>query len=114
MKKILSVVLVCVMLVGMMCTLASCGTRLSGTYECEKLNTTIEFKGKDFTMTTEIPFVGDVVRTGTYEITGEEGDREIVFTFEEDGEEETETSDLVIGEGKKYIEIDGVKFEKAE
>ena len=117
MKKILSIMLVCVMLVGAVCTFTSCGTILIGTYENETIYTSFEFKGNKFTMTLDIPYVdADVVRSGTYKITGKDDEREIVFTFEEDGEEKTETSKFSSGEkdGEKYIVIGGVTFTKAD
>ena len=47
MKKILSSVLVCVMLLSCMLVLASCGNTLSGTYEDETGFTSLTFKGKN-------------------------------------------------------------------
>ena len=113
MKKILSLALVCVMLVGMLCTLASCGTMLSGKYELA--TTTYEFKGNKYTKTTET-LIGNVVESGTYKITGEEGDREITFTYEQDGEEKTETYDFSQAEkeGQKYITIGFFSYNKVE
>ena len=117
MKKILSLMLVCVMLVGIVCTLSSCGNVLIGTYENETIYTTYEFKVNQFTMTIDIPFVDmDIVRSGTYKITGKGDEREIIFTFDEDGKEKTETYKFSSGkeDGKAYIVLGGVTFTKAD
>ena len=66
MKKIISLVLVCVLLVGCMFTLASCSTILMGKYEAKGLfgTTTLEFN-LDGTMTYT---KGSISLNGTYEI----------------------------------------------
>ena len=116
MKKILSMTLVCVLLIGVMLTFTSCGTILFGEYESELLNTTIEFKLNKFTMTTEVPFLDDIVKTGTYKITGEDGEREITFIYEEDGEEKEDTYSFseMEKDGEKYIVIGGFNYEKED
>ena len=109
MKRTLSILLVFVLLAGVAFTLTSCDAILLGTYENDVLNTTIEFKFNKFTMITEMPLVGDVVKTGTYKITGDDGDREITFTFE-DGESETSSFSNGVIDGEKYVKIGGITF----
>lgn len=111
MKKIISMILVCVLLVGMLFTLASCGKKLKGSYSCEVggMTMTYEFKGNKFTLTTEMEVLGQKVTTeseGTYKIKGDE----ITITMEIDGEEFENTGSFE--KGKDYIVIDGVKLTK--
>ena len=113
MKKILSTVLVCVLLVSTLFVLASCGGKtLVGTYENDTLNTTYEFSalGK-VTRTVDSILSGKKITEGKYSFS-EEGDK-ITFTFEsEDGEENSETYDYSYGEeeGTKYIKIGLFKY----
>ena len=44
MKKIISALLVCVLLVGCMFALASCGKTLSGTYEAKIIGTGVSYE----------------------------------------------------------------------
>ena len=84
MKKFLSAILVCVLLVGTMLSLVSCGNSLSGTYE--GLLFDLKFKGSKVTI-----ILGDEeVLTGTYEIEEEDGKKTISFDFvdEDDATEE--------------------------
>ncbi len=99
MKKIISMIMVCVLLVGMLFTLASCG--LSGTYEDEYGLTTYTFKGKEFTC----EGLGMEIE-GTYEIKGDE----ITFTYEFGNAEISKTYSFE-RDGKTII-IDGVEYEK--
>ena len=80
MKRTLSILLVCALLVGVIFTLTSCGNILFGEYENDLLNTTYEFSFNKVTKTTEV-LGKHVVEEGTYKITGEEGERKITFTF---------------------------------
>ena len=103
MKRTLSMILVCALLLGMMLTLVSCGNMLSGSYELG--NVTYEFKGNKVTKTTVELITGkNIVEEGTYKITGDEGERKITFTYED---EEPATYEFSSGEneGKKYIKI---------
>ena len=119
MKKIISAVLVCVLLVGCVFALASCGKTLSGTYSAggDTLGTTYEFSGNKVTITYKVlGFSKDI--EGTYEITTNDEDKEvIIFTFA-DGEEDADdyAGEFSFAEGKEgdteYIKIGGVKYEK--
>ncbi len=119
MKKTISALLVCALLVCSVFALASCGKKLSGAYE-SALGTTYEFSGNKVTMTQEIPFLDDVVIEGTYEITeDEDGKTVIIFTVEnEDDEDKDFAGKFSFSEGEedgtKYIKIAGIKYEKVE
>lgn len=118
MKKIVSTLLVCVMLVGMIFTLASCGKSLSGKYEADLAvaEYTYEFGAFGKVTLNVDPIIGDdSVYEGKYEI-NKAGD-EITFTFEsEDAEGYNGTKDLSIGteDGVDYIKIDGIKYVKVD
>ena len=86
MKKIISSILVCVLLVGVMFSLVSCGNNLSGTYEGKLFD--LKFSGSKVTV-----IVGETELTGTYEIkTDDETDKKTIsFDFiDEDKAEEDE------------------------
>lgn len=104
MKKFLSAILVCVLLVGTMFTLVSCGNSLSGTYE--GLLFDLKFKGSKVTIIVK----DEEVLTGTYEIEGKDDDMTISFDFvDEDKANEDEKEAL------KLIDslLDGdIPFEK--
>ena len=74
MKRTLSALLLCVLLVGVVFTLTSCGG-LSGTYE-GKLGFSLKFKGNDVTV-----IAGEKELTGTYEIKEANGNKTISFDF---------------------------------
>lgn len=113
MKKIVSTVLVCVLLVCTLLTLASCGKSLSGKYKADLLAAQVTYEFEAFgkvTKTTD-PIVGNnVVEEGEYEF-NKDGD-EITVTFGE----ESATFSFVEGEegDVKYIKLDGVKYEKVD
>ncbi len=105
MKKIVSTILVCVLLVGTLFALASCG--LSGTYEGKLYD--LEFSGDQVTFV-----ISDNVKfDASYEITKEDDQEYITFTWAEDADVpeilEGLAGKLKFNEGKdddgKYIEI---------
>lgn len=119
MKKTISVVLACVLLVCTLLTLTSCGKMLSGKYEADLsvLGTyTYEFGVFGNVTKTVDPVIGDnIVSEGKYEI-NDAGDK-ITFTFENaDGVEESETVSFatVIKNDVEYLEIGGVKYTKVD
>ena len=121
MKKIISLALVCVLLVGTMFTLASCGTMLFGKYELvisDSNRVAYEFSFNKVTKTTTYGALGfekTEVTEGKYEITEvEEGKYQITFTW--DGETEPETTNFTQGEenGKKYVRIGILTYEKVD
>ena len=112
MKKVISSLLVCVMLLSCVLVLASCEKTLAGTYE-----------GTGFGFTTSYTFKGDDVNIkysaggfsysfdGKYEIK----DNKITITFEGDNEKANSlegTFDFEEGDG--YIKIGLVKYTKAD
>ena len=79
MKKFLSALLVCVLMVGCVATLVSCGG-LSGTYEGALFD--LKFKGDKVTV-----IAGDKTLTGEYEIeTDDDGNKTISFDFVDEDE----------------------------
>lgn len=120
MKKSVLKVVALLMIAIVACTaLVSCGKKLSGTYEANVVVAEVSYKfsGSKVTLTVD-PIIGDdVVIEGKYEIDEEAG--EIKFTFDSE-EEEAETyggtQDFSEGEedGKEYIKIGLVKYEKAD
>ena len=119
MKKIVSLLLVCVMLVGCIGMLASCGKTLSGKYKADAVigGATYDFSGSKVTITAEI-FGFEKSFEGTYEIT--ENDKEetvIIFTFE-DKDAETYSGEFPFAEGEEdgtaYIKIGIVKYVKSD
>ena len=110
MKKIISTILVCVLLVGSIFTLVSCGKILTGKYEADLLISEVTYEFGLFGKVTKTvdPAIGDnEVTEGKYEF-NDAGD-EITLTFGED----STTCDFSSGEedGVKYIKLDGVKYE---
>ena len=92
MKKLLSAVLVCLLLVGTMLSLVSCGNSLSGTYE--GLLFDLKFKGSKVTIIVN----DEEVLTGTYEIEKEDDKMTISFDFvdeDEATEDEKKVLDII-------------------
>jgi len=115
MKRIISTLLVCALLVGCMLTLVACGNILNGTYSDktefmgQSVETSYTFKGKNVTIEVKTVLGGKVESEsieGTYKIDGDE----ITFTLEEDGETKTET--FTFEKGDDYIKIAGIKYTK--
>ena len=125
MKKTISTILVCVLLVGTLLSLASCEMfgLVTGTYakttEFFGTETTVtyEFSGKEVTVST-VTKIGNTSttsnKTGEYEIgENEEGQKTITLTFtNEDGEGTVTTYTFNSGndDGGSYIEIGGVRY----
>ena len=121
MKKIISAILVCVLLVGCMFTLASCGKKVAkGTYKDALNVTSYTFKGNKVTLTIDNIVGEDTVLEGKYEINkNDDGELEITFEFEgddDDAEKNSTTVSYSEGEedGKKYIKLGGFKYTKAD
>ena len=120
MKKTISAVLVCVLLLGCVFALTSCAKTLSGTYKRDGLivDTTYEFKGNEVTI---INGMGSLSHTtkATYVIEEkDDGTMTITFTYSEG---ETPDEDLKgtksFEEGKKengdkFIKIGGIEYIK--
>ncbi|MBO7195721.1 MAG: hypothetical protein J6V80_00115 [Clostridia bacterium] len=121
MKKIISTVLVCALLVCTLLTLAACGKSLSGSYKAEldlligKSSVTYEFSPFGKVTVTTNSLGKETVEEGKYEL-DDDGD-EITFTFVNDKGEEVESEyDFATGEenGVKYIKIGLVKYQKVD
>ena len=112
MKRIVSLVLVCALLVCLIFSLASCDKMLSGEYKDVLTgNTTYEFGIFGSVTKTVDNIIGDdTVLEGQYKI-NDAGDK-ITLTFND----EANTYDFAIGEenGVKYIKIGIMKYEKVE
>ena len=126
MRKIISSVLVCVLLVGSVFALASCGA-VSGTYSYTILGEEVarlKFSGSNVSVLMEGEDGYEVVAEGTYEVVKDENDKQTVsFDFIDEGEGEEENValkiiDFILGakvsfeKGDGYIKIAGKKFEK--
>ncbi len=117
MKKIISAVLVCVLLLGTVFTLASCG--ISGTYENGA--TTIKFSGSKVVITDSVEILG-AVTTKTYEAKykiedADEGKQTITFTYEDGADKHLVLNGTkTFEEGKagdtKYVKIGLVTYNK--
>ena len=117
MKKIISTVLVCVLLVSTLFVLASCG--VSGTYK--KGSTTLEFSLFNKVTITESVEVLGAVTTKTYEakykIEENDDGKTITFTYEDGADEHivcsgTRTFSEGEKDGVKYIQIGRITYEK--
>lgn len=113
MKKTVSAILVCVLLVCSLLTLVSCGKSITGTFESETAlgDTSYKFEvGGKVTRTTN-PLIGKAETVeGEYKF-NDDGNK-ITLTFNE----ESNTYDYSEGEedGVEYIKLDGWKYTKAE
>ena len=116
MKRIISTILVCVLLLGCVFTLASCGKMISGTYSAktevaaQSVEVSYTFKGTKVALETKTTILGNVntsTEEGKYSIDGDE----ITFTFEDkDGKEVSNTYTFEKGDG--YIKIAGIEYKK--
>ena len=122
MKKITSLLLVCVLLVGCVFALASCSMRI-GKYGGEvnfggfSYEVYYDFQGTGVEITTikETPFTAPDtnVYKGTFEITGDGDEKKITFDLETEGSFiKSGTFDYAEGsdENGNYIKINGVRF----
>ena len=117
MKRIISTLLVCALLLGCVLTMASCSKILMGKYE---LDAGIGSKTYEFSIPNKVVITYEVLTVektieGTYKIAeAEDGNLEITFTFagEEEADEYAGTFSFVQGEenGIKYVKIGGLKY----
>ena len=121
MKRILSVILACALLVGCVFALASCGNKPSGAYENkvevfgQSVSTTYDFGGSKVEITVKTTIAGSVnteTEEAKYKITETDDGLEITFITEEDGEEKTST--FTYEKGDDYIKIGGVQYNKVK
>ena len=115
--RFLALALVAVMMV---CTLASCAKKLSGSYEAEvdavvmKYTATYTFKGNKVDVekktTTVLGTVDTKTLEGTYEIAeNKDGTMEITLTFETE-DDQVKSGTFTFEEGEDYIKIGLVKY----
>lgn len=122
MKKTISMLLVCVLLVGCVFALASCGKTLNGKYEAggDWLGVAYEFSGNKVEITYKVATFEKNV-DATYEIKKNDDGVEVMVITLEDGAEDS--ADKYAGEFKflegkegdtSYIKLDGVQYNKVE
>ena len=120
MKKIISLLLVCVLLVCCVFALASCEKRLEGTYRNADGGATYVFEGDTVKRIINI-FGFEKEDNGTYKISENHKDEVIITMFWDDGDEDDSNNDkskFVLLEGAeggtKYIKLDGTQYNKVE
>ena len=121
MKKIISTLLVCVLLLGCVASLASCDRLVvGGKYELDAFvaSTSYEFGLTKVVVTYEL-LGQETSIEGQYKIAeNEKGDLEITFTFEDEdnAKDYAGTFSFVKGteDGTDYIKIGGVKYKKVD
>ena len=120
MKRIISTILVCALLLGCVLTLASCGKTLSGKYELDAVvgSKTYEFSMSKVVITYELLGKETSVE-GKYKIAeNDKGDLEITFTFEDEDAAKDYAGTFSFVEGKEgdteYIKIGGLKYKKVD
>ena len=114
MKKIISTLLVCVLLLGCVLTLGSCDKLLFGKYELDALvgSVTYDFKLTKVEITVEALGQGTTFE-GTYKISeNEKGETEITFTFENEEETKEYAGTFSFEKGEDFVKIAGVKYKK--
>ena len=115
MKKVLSAILVCVLLLGTVFSLAGCSS-VSGEYEADLITSVNTYKFGMFgkvTLTVDPIALDATTYEGKYKIN--EDTNEITFTFDsEDADLYEGTFDFSSGEedGEKYVKINYVKYKK--
>ena len=123
MKKTVSAILVCLLIVGSLFALVSCSKTLSGTYKGEvnlaitSVYTEAEFTGKVVKFTSGIGNLASITEA-TYEIvTNEDQTMSITFTYAEDQTPHsvfngTKTFAEGVENGVSYIKIGGVRLDR--
>ena len=116
MKKIISTLLVCVLLLGCVLTLGSCSKFLMGEYELDALVGSVKYEFKLTKVEITVEVLGqDTAFEGTYKIAeNEKGETEITFTFEDDEKAKEYAGTFSFEKGDGYIKIGGVKYNKVE
>ncbi len=125
MKKLLKITSLLLVVVTLCLSLASCGKKLSGSYEAEinaiafKYTATYTFSGKKVNVEKKTTGaitgkVESVEFNGTYEIEeNKDGTMEITFTFE-DEDEEIKSGTYTFEEGEDFIKIGSAKYTKVD
>ena len=107
MKKTVKIAAVALLLVMTVFVLASCATRLSGTYALG--SSEYEFKGKNYTYKTPGLLGGTTIVEGTYEIDKDAG---TITLTPEDGEPQTYSFAQGEENGVEYIKIGLFEYTK--
>lgn len=120
MKKVVSSVLVCALLVCTLFTLVSCGKSVTGTYKCTFTDSNYEvYEFEMFGKVTKSTTTGAFGYTNTKTVEGKyelnevgENKYSITFTWEAEDGEKIETVDYSSGEedGVKYIKLGAFKY----
>ena len=116
MKKIISTLLVCVLLLGCVFTLASCSKLLYGKYELDAVvgSVTYDFKVTKVAVTFELLGQETTVE-GTFKITeNEKGESQITFTFEDEEKAKEYAGTFSFEKGEDYVKIGGVQYKKVK
>ena len=120
MKRIVSTLLVCVLLLGCVFSLTACSKILNGKYELDAVvgSKTYDFSLTKVTITYEL-LGKDTTIEGKYKIAeNDDGDLEITFTFEDEEKAEDYAGTFSFAKGKEgdteYIKIGGVKYTKVD
>lgn len=122
MKKVLKIAALMLVAVMLCMSLASCGKKLSGTYEGEvniglaKYTASYTFSGSKVNVekktTTILGTVDTVEYEGKYEIAeNKDGTMEITFTFETE-DDDIKSGTFTFEEGEDYIKIGIAKYTK--
>ena len=111
MKRIISTLLVCVLLLGCVFSLASCDKIVMGTYELDAIvgSKTYEFGLTKVSITYEV-LGQDTTIEGKYSIDGDE----ITFTFEDEDKAKDYAGTFSFEKGEDYIKIGGIKYTKVK
>lgn len=110
MKRIVALALVAVMLTM---TLASCGTKLSGTYSAEIIGSGVEYEFKGSKVSITVKALGMELGSaeGKYSIKKDK----ITFTFDSDDEDvEKYDGTFDFEKGDDYIKIGAITYKKAD
>ena len=116
MKRIISTILVCVLLLGCVFTLASCSKVLMGTYELDAVvgGVTYDFKLTKVTITAEVLGQSKSIE-GKFKISeNDKGETQITFTFEDEENAKDYSGTFSFEKGDDYIKIGGTKYTKAD
>ena len=116
MKKIISTVLVCVLLLGCVLSLGSCSKLLYGKYELDAAVASVTYDFKITTVEITYELLGqEVTLEGDFKIAeNEKGELEITFTFENEEEAKEYAGTFSFEKGEDYVKIGGVKYNKVE
>ena len=116
MKKIISTLLVCVLLLGCVLSLASCSKLLFGKYELDATVASVTFDFKVTKVAVTFEALGqETTVEGSFKITeNDKGDLEITFTFDDEEKAKEYAGTFSFEKGDDYIKIGGVEYKKVK